>query len=92
MEFNYSKCIELGFERKEGEDSVWFDHYGYPYFWCELKFNKSLRIYWSPENRKMEMRRMDKKGNILAKKVINDQAVLHSVINFFGKKNNHKKQ
>lgn len=37
MQITYERALELGFTRHDSEDTVFFERYGYPYFYLELE-------------------------------------------------------
>ena len=79
----YKTLIDLGFKRFEGNDTVWFNQYGYEWFWLELKLTKRIHVFWCPEDKKLILRRTNKKDDILAKHTIKSLKELKSCIQFF---------
>lgn len=81
----YSELIQLGFKRIECYDSVWFNIYGYQYFFLELPIKENyLTVYWMPDNNhEIELNRLDENGNILNKKIFTDLLEFTIYIDFF---------
>jgi hypothetical protein len=50
-QIDYADCIDLGFKREEAEDSVFFDQYGFEYFWLEKQYGDNIVIEWGAEDR-----------------------------------------
>ena len=67
----YKDIIDLGFKRTDTSDKVWFDTYGYEYFYLEktlLKCKKGIDIVaiWEPEDEDVRILKTDRNGNILS--------------------------
>ena len=67
----YKDVIDLGFKRTDAVDKVWFDTYGYEYFYLEktlLKCKKGIKIVaiWEPEDEDVRIVKTDRDGNILS--------------------------
>jgi hypothetical protein len=59
----YKEAIDRGFKRRNlGEDSVWFDEYGYEWFVAEKKLAKlrkgTITANWCPETQTIEVMRI----------------------------------
>lgn len=59
----YKEVIDRGFKRINlGNDSIWFDEYGYDWFICEKKLAKlskgNITANWCPETRTIEVMRL----------------------------------
>lgn len=82
----YKTLIDLGFKRFEGNDQVWFNKYGYDWFWLELKLTKRIHVFWCPEEKKIILRRTNKNEDILAEHTIRSMKELKCCIEFFKSK------
>ena len=54
---NYSDLIELGFKRVECSDSVYYNQYGYPYFYLVYgdENKDTVSMEWSPVSREANL-------------------------------------
>ena len=68
----YKETIDRGFKRRDfGNDSVWFDMYGYEWFITEKRLAKlgkgNITANWCPETKTIEVMRL-LNGTIYAQK------------------------
>ena len=82
--FEYADLVNLGFDRGEHEDEVWFDRYGYPYFYLTKTLCKDLSLEWSPDDRQVILYRL-KKHKILQRVAVPSWEVLLLLIDMFEK-------
>ena len=65
-QIDYKDLIDLGFEREDASDNVFFNQNGYGWFWLELKLAKKIVAHWEQPEKTVELRRMGKNGTILS--------------------------
>lgn len=81
---NYKDLINLGFKRTEAKDEVWFNQYGYGYFFLELNLNKNISMVWQPdEPNEVIVNRCDKEGFIQSSIVLHDLHQVKALVNLF---------
>lgn len=51
----YKELINRGFVRHEQDDNVWFEEYGYHYFFLEKEITKTMYFTWFPDDKKIEL-------------------------------------
>jgi len=79
----YIDVMDLGFKRIDENDTVFLKKYGFDWFIVEKKISKSLYLSWDCVERTVQLIRIDKKSNILAKMNIQNLKILRSIIDFF---------
>lgn len=80
----YKELLSLGFDKKSAKDEVFFDLYGYEYFWMTLRLHDDILAEWSPTSGDVTLYRGDKKGKSYNMKVTNYDE-LYKLVAFFGK-------
>ncbi len=68
----YKELINAGFERKEGNCSVWKETHGYKWFWLEKDITSEMNYYWCPSDKKLELI-FHKEGKIKSRRQITDK-------------------
>jgi hypothetical protein len=82
-EIDYEDVMKLGFERNDdGGDKVWFNRYGFEYFYVTKDIKKHITADWDVITRKVELLYVDKGYNIKARMKIKDLDRLKEMINF----------
>jgi len=80
----YKDLIDIGFERINDHDDVFFDQNGYNYFRVEYVLNKSLYMEWDSETHElMFVRWREKDGTVLNKMSIDSVNAAKILIQFF---------
>lgn len=80
----YKELLSLGFDKKSSKDEVFFDLYGYEYFWMKLRLHDDILAEWSPTSGEVTLYRTDKNGTTFTKNITNYDE-LYELILFFGK-------
>ena len=80
----YKELLMLGFDKKSAKDEVFFDLYGYEYFWMTLRLHDDILAEWSPTSGEVTLYRTDKNGTTFTKNITNYDE-LYELILFFGK-------
>jgi hypothetical protein len=82
----YKDVLELGFQRKEQNDSVFFNQYGFNYYLMNKKLDKKITAEWDINKRTVRIIRCNKHGDVLGQINVNNLNELKMYIKFF--KNN----
>ena len=84
-QISYSDVIDLGFERIEMSDSIFFNQNGYNWVIVRKDLTNKIYLDWDIETKKVKLVRIDnpKECNILAKQDVNNIDVLRLILNFF---------
>jgi len=80
----YKELVLLGFDKKSDEDEVFFDLYGYEYFWMILILSKEVMAEWSPTSGQVTLYRDDKKGRQFTMKIDSHNELI-KLVGFYGK-------
>ena len=56
--FEYKTVKDLGFERVELDDNVFFNQHGYKYFFMKCELSGGVRLEWDCETRRIELIRI----------------------------------
>lgn len=78
----YKDALELGFERFEMNDSVFFDYNGYGDFYMFLQFGK-YEFAWYPEKDYTILRKINKNKDIVSQLYIYSLSELKCLVSFF---------
>lgn len=81
---NYKDVIDLGFERKNETDDVFFNEYGFKWFIVEMILTKHILASWDCNSRLVELLRVDD-GKILGHMPIENLQHLKDMLAFYGK-------
>jgi hypothetical protein len=83
---NYSKVIDLGFKRKDLDDNVFFNQYGFGWFIVTLKLKKGIKAEWDCNTRTVEI--VNYEGHdVIGRMPVENLEHLKEIIEFFkGKK------
>jgi hypothetical protein len=77
--------VDLGFKREESDDSIFFDKYGYEWFWLRLSVSKRLYFEWDCNTHTVELWRINKGSDVLGKLSIGTKNQLLELIEFYKK-------
>lgn len=80
---DYADVIDLGFERQNDHDSVFFDRYGFDYFLCTKELTSHIYIDWDVVTRTCTLIRHDEDLNILAQMPLRNNEEVIQMVNFF---------
>jgi hypothetical protein len=80
----YKELLSLGFDKKSAKDEVFFELYGYEYFFMSLMLNKEILAEWSPTSGQVTLYRDDKEGRPFTMK-IDSYNELIKLVGFYGK-------
>lgn len=81
--FEYKTVKDLGFERVELDDNVFFNQHGYKYFFMKLELSNGIRFEWDCETRRIELIRISDNMDILGRLTIKNSEELNMFIDFF---------
>jgi len=82
---NYADLINLGFNRVDLQDSIYFNQHGYESFIVQLETEIGVTFVWKPDERTCEAQRIDEEGNITRRMPVKDLDHLKILIKFFTK-------
>lgn len=85
----YKDVLELGFIRKDLNDDIFFNQYGFGWFIVTFKINKNLYLDWDCNTHEVTLIR-NNKGDIMNKIIIEDLETLKKIISFYNEKNTKK--
>jgi hypothetical protein len=77
--------MDLGFKRKEMNDSIFIKKNGYQWFIVTMKLNKGIVAEWCCENRTVELVRY-KKSDVLQRMPVKSLDELKKYVEFFTQK------
>lgn len=82
----YQQLIDLGFKRQEAEDNVFFNQYGFDYFWLTRKLGRRHELNWCPiESDTVELNKYEKNGYSIEKQwLITDFQTVKKIVELFG--------
>lgn len=80
----YKELLSLGFDKKSAKDKVFFELYGYRYFYMSLTLSKNVLAEWSPTSGDVTLYREDKEGTPFTMK-IDSYNELIKLVGFYGK-------
>lgn len=72
----YQKLINAGFERREIDDTIYFDVHGYFPFVMVKKLDKRTKIVWNSVDNSIELMVSDVDGNIFFRKELDLEEVI----------------
>ena len=76
--------MDLGFTREDSDDELFFDQYGYGYFFCVLNLTKHIDVEWSPTTREARVLRTTKGDQRISGEIVcDDLDKLKEIIEFF---------
>lgn len=82
-QINYKEVIDLGFKRKDlGNDSVFFNQYGFEWFIVIMKLKKGIYAEWDCTTKEVELVHYEKE-NVIGRMPIVDLEHLKKMITFF---------
>ena len=88
----YKEVMDLGFDREEHSDSIFFNQNGYDWFTVTKTLAKNLYIDWDCETHQVELIRWKPKGGyILNRMTLGTIEEVKKCIDFFTKKDPKKK-
>lgn len=79
----YKDVVDLGFQRKEQNDSVFFNQYGFNYYLMNKKLDKKITAEWDINERTVRIIRCNKTGDILGQIDVANLEELKKYIEFF---------
>ena len=80
---DYRTVINLGFNREDQTDNVFFKQYGFNWFIVTKKLTKKIYLDWDCTTRTVTLKRIDKDHNIIGSLDIESSQELEDIINFF---------
>jgi len=81
---DYKTVIDLGFEREDQTDSVFYNEHGFNWFIVTKKLlSKKIKLDWDCNTHEVKMIRLDKKKNIIGTLYVETLNELECIINFF---------
>jgi hypothetical protein len=80
----YKELLSLGFDKKSSKDEVFFELYGYEYFYMTLMLNKDILAEWSPTSGNVTLYRTGKNEKLFTTELTNYDE-LYKLVAFFGK-------
>ena len=80
----YKELVLLGFDKKSDKDEVFFDLYGYEYFWMILRLHDDIVADWSPTSGEVTLYRDDGEERPFMMNITNYDE-LYKLVAFFGK-------
>ena len=80
----YKELLMLGFDKQSPKDEVFFELYGYEYFFMSLMLNKDILAEWSPTSGNVTLYRTGKNDKLFTTEVTNYDE-LYKLVKFFGK-------
>jgi hypothetical protein len=80
----YKELLMLGFDKKSAKDEVFFDLYGYEYFYMTLTLSKNVLAEWSPTSGQVTLYRNDKEGRPFTMKIDSHNELI-KLVGFYGK-------
>ena len=83
---DYKIVIDLGFEREDQTDSIFYDQYGFNWFIVTKKLTKRTYLDWDCNTRIVTLKRIDKNHNIVGSLDIESLEELKNIIDFFTNK------
>lgn len=86
---NYQDVIDLGFERQDESDPVFFKQNGYDWFIVTLEVSKKLYFDWDSESKTVQMIRTSKDENIKARYLVRNLDELKILVKFFTESDDH---
>lgn len=89
MEFLYKTVMDLGFERMESHDGVWFDRHGYDYFIVYKDLPGNFQLEWHPKERTIRLLNLEGKGKIVSHMKVTSRGQLHRILDFLDPKGDH---
>lgn len=82
--FEYKTVKDLGFERIEMDDNVFFNQHGYKCFFLKLDLSNKIRLEWDCQTRLIEMIRIAHNNmGVLGRLTIKNSEELNMFIDFF---------
>lgn len=90
MKINYKDVMDLGFEREDINDSIFFDQNGYNYFIVNKKLIEStagetIELEWDSQTKQVTIHRYDSEANRLSKMDILSLKQLKEIVEFYYK-------
>ena len=84
---DYKTVIDLGFEREDQTDSVFYNEHGFNWFIVTKKLlSKKIKLDWDCNTRTVTLKRIDKNHNIVGSLDIESLEELKNIIDFFTNK------
>lgn len=87
MKIKYKELIDLGFERIDDHDNVWFNEFGYEYFRVEYRLSKRNAMDWDVQKQTVRLMRFEKDGySIIEEREMESIKEIQDIIKMFGKR------
>ena len=83
---DYKTVIDLGFEREDIKDNVFFKQYGFNWFIVTKKLTKKIYLDWDCTTRTVTLKRIHEDHNIIGSLNIESSQELEDIIKFFTNK------
>jgi len=83
---DYRTVINLGFNREDQTDNVFFKQYGFNWFIVTKKLTKKIYLDWDCTTRTVTLKRIHEDHNIIGSLNIESSQELEDIIKFFTNK------
>lgn len=80
LKINYQAAIDLGFNRIDSPDPVWFEENGYEYFIVEKELGPNGTLYWKPKDHQIEICLLNDDHVVIERRIVCSYAELESLI------------
>lgn len=89
---DYIDLMELGFERDEADDDVWWNEYGFEYFIVNKRLSDNIIAEWDVIEHTVRILKIDGEGSILNELDNIPLYILKKAIKYCKKKNKKGKE